>query len=143
MNSTELNAVLTRIESAKRVTTTLVEKTTAFANYVQAQMEELGVSSLLNGKYTLKTVRTSVGTRTDLYLKTDVDQGYDWLFVCLCAGRVDADRDSSYFWGDFNASFNYPNRDDILTFINDAQAILRALAEFDSQADTTAIDNVI
>ncbi|WP_372771217.1 hypothetical protein [Pseudoalteromonas sp.] len=143
MNTQELNITLNRIENAKRLTSSLLEKTQAFAQYIESQMYDLGVKSLMDGKYTLRTIRASVGEDTSLYLKTDIDCGYGWLYVCLDVSGVDADRDEYFLWGDFNARYNKPNRSDIFTFINDAQTLLDELAALDKQPDTSAIDSVI
>lgn len=143
MNTSELNTVLTRIQNAKRCTESLLEKTQAFAQFIESQMEDLGVNSLMNGKYSLRTIRASVGTDTSLYLKTDVDCGYDWLYVRLDVSSIDAERDEYLLWGDFNARYNKPNRTDIFEFIKDADALLLELAELDNVPSTATLENAL
>ncbi|WP_172565569.1 hypothetical protein [Vibrio navarrensis] len=140
MNTQELNTVLTRIQNAKRCTESLLEKTKSFANFIQEQMEDLGVDRLMNGKYVLRTIRASVGSDTSLYLKTSVDCGYDWLYVCLDVSSIDAERDSYLLWGDYNASYNKPNRADIFEFIGDAETLLIELAELDKAPNTEVLE---
>lgn len=140
MNTQELSTVLTRIQNAKRCTGSLLEKTQAFAQFIVSQMQDLGVSSLMNGKYSLRTINGSVGRDTSVYLKTDTDCGYDWLYVCLDVSSIDAMRDSYHLWGDYRASYNKPNRADIFEFINDADALLIELAELDNAPNTDALD---
>ncbi|WP_025740893.1 hypothetical protein [Salinivibrio socompensis] len=143
MDTKELNAVLDRIQSAKRCTKPLLEKTKAFANFIEAQMDDLGVNRLMNGKYQLRTIRTSVGSDTSLYLKTDIDEGYDWLYVCLDVSNVDSDRDCFYLWGDFNAAYHRPNRDDIFEFIADAESLLFELADLEKTPNTEVLENAL
>jgi hypothetical protein len=61
---------LEKIESAKRVTASVLGRTSEFATYVSDTMVALGVSSLLGGKYKVRTLKTSYGhNNTSLYLR--------------------------------------------------------------------------
>lgn len=135
MEIKQLASLLERIENAKRCTSSLLEKTQAFAQLIERQMEELGVKQLMGGKYQLRTIHASVGTDTSLYMRTNQDLGYEMLYVCLDVTSIDADRDTFYLWGDFNAAYNKPNRNDIFEFIGDAEALLSELASFDEVPD--------
>lgn len=143
MNTQELNTVLTRIQNAKRCTDSLLEKTQAFAQFVEQQMQDIGVKQLMGGKYQLRTIRSSVGTDTSLYMRTNVDLGYEMLYVCLDVSSIDAERDSYLLWGDYNASYNKPNREDIFEFISDADTLLIELAELDKTPSTEALEQAL
>lgn len=143
MKTSKIETLISRVQTAKRVTNKLAEQSQQFCNFVEEQMEDLGVNSLMNGKYELRTIRSSCGSDTSLYLKISGGYYSDDVWVTLDSQSISAERELRYLHGDYHCSYRAPSREDVLTFLGDAEAILEDLADMDKDLDLTLVQRVI
>ena len=126
MQNSELIKSIEKITEAKSVTEAFLERSSSIAEWIGNQMQDLGVQSVLDGKYKLHTVRSSVGADQSLY--RIIDEQYCTCMVRLDCKKLSAERETFYFWNDFSAAYQRPCRDDVIQLAKDAPAIIEELA---------------
>ena len=136
-SNNELEVLLSRIKNAKRVTNKLVEKSKLISNLIIEIMQELGVRSLMNNKYRIKTMHSGNVSHT-LLLLDNVNS-----IVALNTAEINSEREKKFMWNDFNCAYQIQNRDDVLMFLNDAKGIINELAEMDKEPENKQYLNFI
>ena len=125
----KLQTILNNLDNKIYVTEKLLENSKALAIEIEILMNKLGINSVMSGKYKLVTIHNSVCPDTSLHMQ--VSTYNDNYTVLLRTSNLSATNESFYLYNDFNASFQKPNRSQIVDFINDKEAILSELAEQD------------
>ena len=125
---------ITKIENARINTASMLRHSKDLASWLCLQLTDLGISELLKGKYSVKEIKSSI--RSDDYLFMHVGTEYQDLDVLIETANISATREEAYMYSDYNASFNMPNRSDILEFVADLPAILDELANLQDPTDT-------
>ncbi len=143
MNKSEIQNTLHKIGSAKKMTIKLVDNLESMSIFVASQMQSLGLTSLLSGKYVMKQL-TSMGVKDiSLYLKIPSTSYENEFTVRLLCNGLSSTRELSLLCGDFNAKYYKPNREDALTFIADIPIILEELASCEKEDELTIIDTLL
>lgn len=143
MKTSNILKLIDRISKAAYVTQSLIEKSQQFAEFMDEQMDNLGVNNLMSGKYSLITLTASAGSDTSLYMRYTCNFTCENLYVRLNTSEIDSQRDTRLLYGDFNASYNLPNRNDILNFLSDAEELLKELANLSNDIETPLIDIIL
>jgi hypothetical protein len=143
MNKSEIENTLHRIKNAKNVTEKLVDSLELIAIFIASQMQSLGLTSVLSGKYVIDQL-ISMGVKdTSLYLKVPGTSDENEFTVRLLCNGLSSTRELSLLCGDYNAKYYKPNRQDALTFIADIPSILEELANCEKEDELSILDTLL
>ncbi len=104
-----------------------IETSLRFAGCVCDLMEDLGVSSVMQGKYVVRELRGSAST--DIALYANISTSERDFFVTLDTLALSATNAVGYLHGDYSMGYQLPSFDNIVEFAVDAEAILDELLE--------------
>jgi hypothetical protein len=143
MNKSEIHNTLHRIKNAKNLTEKLVDNLELIAVFIASQMQSLGLTSVLSGKYVMEQLISTGIKDTSLYLKVPGTSDENEFTVRLLCNGLSSTRELSLLYGDYNAKYYKPNRQDALTFLADIPSILEELANCEKEDELSIINTLL
>ena len=137
MNKDEILKSLEFIDKAIYLTKNVMYNSQVLCQELENKMLGLGVESVLGGKYILREIETSLIRDTSLYMKVGGSCGY----VMLDTKHISATRSESYLYDDFKATYNKPNRQDVMAFLQDIPNIIKELAKYNENMSIPSFKN--
>lgn len=141
----EIVQLINRAENAQRVTDKLAEESSLFARWVVARMEELGIKRLDVNGYVLRIVKynASAGSTWGLVANTELTSD-EYAASTGDFGENTIAGDGGYYYaGDFNAWIQYPSREEVLTFIGQAEGTVCSLAKLVDETEKVTVPETV